>query len=62
MIVSSWAWESSWREGVKWGGHDEIGGMYMLKMCMGMLFMVAVMARCSVVWSLGKRWSEERWV
>ena len=62
MIVSPWAWEKSWREGVKCGGHDEIGGMYMLYMCMGMLFMVAVMAKCSVVWSVWKRWLEGRGV
>ena len=62
MIVSPWAWEKSWREGVKCGGHDEIGGMYMLYMCMGMLLMVAVMAKCSVVWSVWKRWSEGRGV
>ena len=43
-------------------GNDEIGGMYMLYMCMGMLLMVAVMAKCSVVWSVGKRWSEGRGV
>ena len=30
MMVSPWAWEISWREGVKLGGHDVIGGMYIL--------------------------------
>ena len=41
--------------GRKLGGQDEMGGMYMLKMLIGMLLIVAVMARCSVIVSRGKR-------
>ena len=34
----------------------------MLYIFMGMLLIVTVMARCSVVWSVGKRWSVGRGV
>ena len=49
MRVSSWGVRSPSREGVKLGGQDDMGGMYMLMMLRGRLLMVAVMARCSVM-------------
>ena len=51
MMLSSWGVRSPSKEGVKLGGQDEIGGMYMLMMIRGKLLMVAVMARCSVMGS-----------
>ena len=57
MRVSSRGERRSSREGEKSGGHEEVGGMYMLKILSGVSLMMAVMARCSVMLSLGKRGS-----
>ena len=55
--LSSWRVRRSSREGEKLGGQDEVGGIYILYMLSGVLLMIAVMARCSVVESRVKRWS-----
>ena len=57
IMESSWGLRRASRSGVKLGGQEEMGGMYMLYMLIGRLLIVAEMARCSVVESLGKRWS-----
>ena len=55
MRASPWVLNSLSRSGEKLVGQDECGGMYMLKICNGESLMVAVMARCSVVESLGNK-------
>ena len=55
MRVLSWGVRRPPRHGEKFGGQEDMGGMYILKILRGLLLIWTVTAWCSVVESLGKR-------